>query len=100
KRQLKRPDTLGLNLLDEQLILAARHVQCESAARDDTHAVAQVEPHAQSDGSIKDRLQRRLIVLESEVLMSVGAWPRQVRHLALDPDVGVRFLKHALDGAR
>src|SRR5262249_43298239 len=64
ERQLQRADALGLQLLDLQLVLAARHVHAEPAAGDHLHAVAQVELQPQVDAAIDYGLELGFCVFE------------------------------------
>src|SRR5207253_2116149 len=80
---LKRTDALRLDLLDLQLILAARHVDDDPASNNDLHAVLQIEPQPKRDAAIDDGVKLAAGVLELQIQMS-GRRPRQIRHLSHD----------------
>src|ERR1700688_4960949 len=73
-------------MFDQQLIVAARLIQAHAAAGDHRLAFARREA-TQAVASPEHRTaQLRIAVLEREIPVS-GRWPRQVRYLALDPDL-------------
>ena len=84
QRQLERAQALGLDLVDDELIAAARGVDVEIALADHFQAVVQVESHPAGRRAPHHGANLRLIVLERQVAVA-RLRAREVRNLAADP---------------
>jgi len=69
ERQFQRPDSLRLELFDNQLVLSASFVKLHGSGRDDLHPVTKIEPNTLSRTAPHHGLQLRGIIFEREVQM-------------------------------
>ena len=95
--ELERAEPARLEVLTDDLHLAARLVDLELAARDDVLAVGGLEAEQPQVAAEHHRLDLRGVVLEREVEMTRGGRPG-VRDLALEPDLEELLLEAARDG--
>ena len=95
--ELERAEPARLEVLTDDLHLAARLVDLELAAGDDVLAVGGLEAEQPQVAAEHHRLDLRGVVLEREVEMPRGGRPG-VRDLALEPDLEELLLQAARDG--
>ena len=94
--QFQGPDALGLDLVDDQLIAAARGVDVEVSLADHFQAVAQIEAHARGRIAPECRADLRPVVLERQIAVA-RLRPREIGDFAATQTAGKAFSKQVLD---
>jgi hypothetical protein len=84
---LQRAEAGGLDVLDVNLVFAARLVHADRSAHDQLQAVLGLEFQPHRLRSKADTAHLRLLVLQSEIQMA-GLRRAVVRNLALNPQIG------------
>ncbi len=96
QRQFQRPHALGLNLLDDELVLAVRRIDVDPSAADHFQPVGQVEPHPRQRAPPDHGRQLGLGVFEREVAVA-RAGPREVRYFPRHPHARQSVFQEPLD---
>ena len=99
ERQLQRAESLRLQVVAEQLILALRLVDAEPAARDHAQPVFGLELQVAHGGAIHHRLDLRAAILEREVEVA-GVPQPAVGDLSLDPQIAETGLEQRRESTR
>ena len=96
KRQFQGSDALGDQLTDDQLVLASRQVDFDSATGHDFESIGEIKREAGGGVAPDDGRDLGLVVLEREIDVS-GSSGSAVRDFSGDPHIGVVSFESVLD---
>ncbi len=96
ERGLERAETLGQEVVDDDLVLAGAFVDADVAVDQHFQPVGQVKLHLAGGAAEHDGCQLGLGVFQGEIDMA-GRRPTQVGDFALDPDIRQFLLEQVLD---
>jgi len=88
--------TLGLGVVQDELVLAAGPVYVHPRPAEDVHPILEIELERAGDGAEEHRPDLAFLILEGEVEMARRG-PAEVRDLALDPELIEGGLQDVLD---
>ena len=94
-----RPESLRLDLFDDQLVAAASRINVQMSAADDSQSVVQIAASFGRGGSPDDGPNLGFVVLEGQIAVA-RLGPGEIGNLAADPDRGKAPFDNLLDQQR